>query len=87
MESFSVAWRQTAKKDLRRLPQQEAGRVMQAVGRLADNPRPKGSQKLQGSEHTYRIRVGVYRVIYDVLSQVRVVAIQRVGHRKDVYRE
>ncbi len=60
---------------------------MEAVGKLGDDPRPNGSLKLQGAEHTYRIRVGVYRVIYDVLSEIRVIAIQRVGHRKDVYRE
>ncbi|MEI6862024.1 MAG: type II toxin-antitoxin system RelE/ParE family toxin [Verrucomicrobiota bacterium] len=59
---------------------------MAAVAQLAIEPFPHGSQKLAGSEHTYRIRIGDYRVIYEVLTELRRVEIQRVRHRKDVYR-
>jgi mRNA interferase RelE/StbE len=57
------------------------------VDRLAEDPRPAGSKKLKGSDESYRIRVGDYRVIYDVLDVIRIVLIQRVRHRKDAYRE
>ena len=53
---------------------------------LAHEPLPHGSQKLSGSERTYRIRVGDYRVIYEVCTELRIIEIQRVRHRKDVYR-
>jgi mRNA interferase RelE/StbE len=72
---------------LRRLPQDARGRIVEAVNRLADNPQPNGSKKLKDSEDSYRIRVGDYRVIYELLGEIRIVFIQRVRHRKDVYRE
>ena len=71
---------------LRSLPKEEVTRVVAAVEQLAGDPFPNGSQKLSGSEHTFRIRVGDYRVIYEVLAEVRVVEVQRVRHRKDAYR-
>lgn len=86
MEPFSIQWRSSTKKDIRTLPPQEVARVIEAVGRLATDPLPHGSQKLSGSERTYRIRVGDYRVIYEVFTELRAVEIQRVRHRRDVYR-
>ena len=87
MEPFSIQWRSSTKKDIRSLPRQEVAHVVAAVAELASEPLPHGSQKLAGSERTYRIRVGDYRVIYEVFSDSRIVEIQRVRHRKDVYRE
>ena len=86
MENFSIQWRNSTKKDLRSLPNHEVARIVAAVVALAGEPLPHGSQKLAGSERTYRIRVGDYRVIYEVCTEVRVIEIQRVRHRKDVYR-
>ena len=86
MERFSIQWRNSTRKDVRGLPRQEVARLIDAVGQLAADPLPHGSQKLSGSERTYRIRVGDYRVIYEVLTESRIVEIQRVRHRKDVYR-
>ncbi len=87
MDLFSIQWRASTRKDLRKLPRQEVARVIVAVEQLAQEPFPPGSEKLSGSEHTYRIRVGDYRVVYEVLAQPKVVEIQRVRHRKDVYRQ
>lgn len=87
MDSFRVEWRQAAYKELRGLPQHDRGRIVEAVNKLADNPQPNGSKKLKDSEDGYRIRVGDYRVIYELLGEVRIVFIQRVRHRKDAYRE
>jgi len=87
MESFKIQWRSSTKKDLRSLPRQEVARVVSAVADLADDPQPHGSQKLSGSERTYRVRVGDYRVVYEVFADSRIVEVQRVRHRKDVYRK
>ena len=87
MEPFSIQWRNSTRKDIRSLPRQEVARVVEAVGELAKDPLPHGSHKLAGSERTYRIRVGDYRVVYEVFSDSRIVEVQRVRHRKDVYRE
>ena len=60
-------------------------RIVQAVGNLTANPFPAGVKKLIGSERTYRIREGSYRVIFTVVASSLVIEIIRVGHRKDVY--
>ena len=87
MEPFSIQWRNSTKKDIRGLPRQEVARVIEAVGHLANEPLPHGSQKLSGSERTYRIRVGDYRIIYEVFGDSHIIEVQRVRHRKDVYRQ
>ena len=87
MEPFEIQWRNSTRKDLRSLPRQEVARIVSAVGELASDHLPHGSQKLSGSERTYRIRVGDYRVIYEVFAESRIIEVQRVRHRKDVYRE
>ncbi len=87
MALFSIQWRSSTRKDIRSLPRHEVARIIGAVTQLADEPLPYGSQKLAGSERTYRIRIGDYRVIYEVFNDSRVVEIQRVRHRKDVYRD
>jgi mRNA interferase RelE/StbE len=71
---------------LRGLPPQVVPRIVAAVVELADEPFPPGSQKLTGSEHTYRIRIGGYRVVYEILADARRIVVNRVRHRKDVYR-
>jgi mRNA interferase RelE/StbE len=63
-----------------------AAPVLQAIGALAENPRPFGYRKLKG-RNGYRIRVGSYRVIYDVFDAVLVVEIIEVGNRKDIYEQ
>ena len=60
--------------------------MIEAVSHLANEPLPHGSQKLSGFERTYRLRVGDYRIIYEVFTEARFVEVQRVRHRKDVYR-
>jgi mRNA interferase RelE/StbE len=74
-----------AMKELGRLPEGEYERVRDAVAALADDPRPAGCTKLTGREG-WRIRVGNYRVIYEIDDARRQVAVVHVGHRRDVYR-
>jgi len=73
-------------KALAALPRGEQQRVRAAIDLLADNPRPPGCTKLTGEDHAYRVRVGVYRIVYEVLEDRLVVHVVRVGHRRDVYR-
>ena len=87
MALFSIQWRSSTRKDIRGLPRHEVARIIAAVTQLADEPFPHGSQKLTGSERTYRIRIGDYRVIYEVAGDTHVIEVQRVRHRKDVYRD
>lgn len=63
MASFKLLWRSSTKKDLRKLPREEVPRILAAAEALAANPFPHGCEKLIGTEHTYRIRIGDYRLL------------------------
>jgi mRNA interferase RelE/StbE len=86
MASYRIDWRSSACRELRQLPPRVVARLIDAVADLGSNPRPTGCRKLRGSERTFRIRVGQYRVVYEVQDDRLVVLIIRVRHRRDVYR-
>jgi mRNA interferase RelE/StbE len=76
-----------AERDLKRLPAAIFHRVIAAIQTLAANPRPPGARKLHGSgRDDYRLRVGDYRVLYEIDDTARLVRIMRVRHRREVYR-
>lgn len=76
-----------AERDLKRLPTALFHRVIAAIRALAQSPRPPGCRKLRGSDRDdYRIRVGDYRVLYEVDAPARLVRIMRVRHRREAYR-
>ena len=83
---FSVLLERAAEKDLARLPARIHDRVIAAIMGLGKNRRPVGCRKLAGSKNDWRIRVGDYRVVYEIAEAVRIVRINRVRHRKEVYR-
>ncbi|MFN2453019.1 MAG: type II toxin-antitoxin system RelE/ParE family toxin [Pyrinomonadaceae bacterium] len=85
MASYKVEWKRSAVKELRDLPKSAVERILKAVEQLSVNPFAAGVRKLVGSEHTYRIREGDYRIIYSVTASSLIVEIIRVGHRKDIY--
>jgi len=83
---FRIEWKKSTRKDLRKLPAITGERIVQAVEGLAANPFPHGVEKLSGSQYAYRIRLGDYRIVYEVVMDLKLIEIQRVRHRKDVYR-
>jgi mRNA interferase RelE/StbE len=60
-------------------------RILTAIEALAGNPRPAGCKKLAGQE-SWRIRVGDYRVVYEIHDQVLLVLVVDIGHRREIYR-
>lgn len=87
MASYEVRLTRSARKELGAVgSRDDRVRLVAAMQRLASNPRPVGSVKLATSDSTYRIRVGNYRVIYEVLDRLLVVDVIRIGHRREVYR-
>jgi mRNA interferase RelE/StbE len=87
MASYKIEWRKSTRKDLRRIAPHEVKRIVSAVEALVIDPFPQGCTKLSGSERAYRIRIGDYRVIYEVVDDVLIIEVIKVGHRRDVYRE
>jgi mRNA interferase RelE/StbE len=83
---YRVLLERAAEKDISRLPAETHDRVIEAIQALASNPRPVGCRKLTGSKHDWRIRVGDYRVVYEIADVIRVVRVNRVRHRREVYR-
>lgn len=86
MASYRLEWRRSTKKDLRHIATEDIPRVISAAEDLIHNPFPLGCTKLSGSDRSYRIRVGDYRILYDVFSDRLIIEVIRVGHRKDVYK-
>lgn len=86
MASYKIEWKNSAYKELQKLPRTIIARVVAAVSELSNDPFPHGVKKLVGSEFSYRIRVGDYRVVYEVFEGRLVIEIVRIRHRKDVYR-
>ena len=86
MASYRLEYAKGVDKDLRKIPGRNAIRIIKAIDNLTINPLPMGSIKLTGHDAKYRIRVGDYRVIYEIHNSVLIVLVVEVGHRKDIYR-
>jgi mRNA interferase RelE/StbE len=83
---YGVELTNKAEKSLKRLPADHQVRVANVLIQLKTNPKPHGVKKLKGEWDVYRIRVGDYRVVYEIFEQeIRVVVIA-IGHRRDIYR-
>ena len=85
MPKYSVRFVRSARKELEQLPDAALQRVFPKIEALGENPRPPGCKKLRGATDLWRIRVGNYRVVYQVADAVLLVEIRAVGDRKDVY--
>jgi mRNA interferase RelE/StbE len=83
---YSVLIERTAEKDLSHLTTVIHDRVVETIQSLANDPRPPGCRKLSGSKNDWRIRVGDYRILYEIADAVRVVRVNRVRHRREAYR-
>lgn len=83
---FAVIVERSVLREAKRIPLMFWKTILDRIYSLAENPFPPGVTKIQGYPRWYRIRVGDYRVIYEVATTIRIVTIMRVGHRKNVYR-
>lgn len=83
---FQIIVERSAEKDLKRIASEVRPKLATAIRALAVEPRPHGCRKLVGSENDWRIRVGNYRVIYEIADEIQILRITRIRHRKDSYR-
>ena len=84
MANYRLVVKKSVAKDLRQIPNKDVIRILTCIGTLRESPCPMGSEKLSGQER-YRIRQGVYRIIYEVKDEHLIVTVVKVGHRKQVY--
>lgn len=86
MGRYSIELVRSIRKDLRRIAKKEVPKILKTIQSLADNPRPISSKKLT-NEELYRIRIGNFRILYEINDARQVVLVVKAGHRKDVYKK
>jgi mRNA interferase RelE/StbE len=85
--NYKIEISSTAEKSLKKLPKNDVLKVVQSIQQLAISPFPEGCRKLKGEEHTFRIRQGNYRIIYEVINKKLTILVLKIGHRKDIYKK
>jgi mRNA interferase RelE/StbE len=85
VESYSIVIKKSAAKEIEDLPKRDRSAIVTKIQALSEDPRPRGCEKLSGDDK-YRVRHGVYRILYEVNDDAVVVTVVRVGHRREVYR-
>lgn len=85
MSSYRVEFTTAAAKELRKLDPAIRRRILSGIAELERDPRPAGCKKLTGESNAWRIRIGDYRVLYEVMDDALVVTVVRVAHRREVY--
>lgn len=83
---YKVELTRRAARDIRKLPHEVAARIKTVVAALAEEPRPRDCLKLSNRGHTWCIRVGTYRVLYEIHEDQILVLVVRIRHRRNVYR-
>lgn len=83
---YQIVLKRSVLKDIRRIPRSILDALQARIAALAENPLPRGAEPIEGYAHHYRIRMGTYRIVYEVAATIRILTVIRIGHRKDVYR-
>jgi mRNA interferase RelE/StbE len=83
---YEIRIARRASKSLAGLERREQQRIRAAIELLAENPRPPACVVMSGEQDVYRVRVGDYRIVYEVIDAMLVIHVVRVGHRRQVYR-
>ena len=83
--SYRVEFTSAAARQVKKLPRPARDRVLDAIEDLGEDPRPHGAKKLVGEQTAWRVRIGSYRVIYDVFDTELTVSVVRAAHRREVY--
>ena len=86
MPRYGIQILPSAERELAALDSPIQRRIAARIDALADTPRPSGAKKLQGEKGTWRVRVGDYRILYEVVDERVIVLVVKVGHRREVYR-
>jgi mRNA interferase RelE/StbE len=84
---YTIEFKNSALKELRKLPKEFSEQIARDINDLSKNPRPHGHKKLEGNENLYRIRSGNFRVIYQIQDKMLIILIIRIGDRKEVFKK
>ena len=84
MANYSVVVKKSVTKDLRNIPNKDVERILKRINSLSENPRSDGCIKLSGQER-YRVRQGIYRIVYEIQDSELVILIVKVAHHGEIY--
>ncbi len=84
MAKYEIVFKRSVYKDLKPIPKADVKRILSKIRSLAEDPRAPGCEKLPGSQR-YRVRQGVYRVIYEIKDNHLIVVVVKIGHRRQIY--
>jgi len=84
MARYEVVFKRSVYKDLRQIPKSDLKRIFERIDSIADDPHGPGCEKLSGQER-YRLRQGVYRIVYEIVDDRQIITIVKIGHRGQVY--
>ena len=82
---YKIEIERNALKILQKIPGKDRNKIIDVIEHLAINPRPVGAKKLTGRDG-WRIRIGNYRIIYEIRDQICYILVLNIGHRKEIYR-
>ena len=85
MAKYKITFKKSVSKDLRKISNAEVKRILARIDELADDPKGAGCTKLSAQER-YRVRVGLYRIIYEIQDAKLIIQVVKVGHRTNVYK-
>lgn len=85
MGKFNVTFKKSVAKDLRSIPNADVKRILEKIDSLRENPRSDGCIKLSAQER-YRVRQGLYRIIYEIRDELLIIHVVKIGHRSVAYK-
>ena len=85
MKKYKLRFKKSVIKDFKSIPKKDVRKILNRIESLVDNPRAEGCIKLSGNEN-YRVRQGLYRIIYQIKDDILVVTVIKISHRSSVYK-
>ena len=85
MGRYRLVFKKSVAEDLRGIPNRDIARILKCFDTLSEDPRAPGCERLSGLER-YRVRRGIYRIVYEIRDDMLLVVVVRVGHRRDIHR-
>ncbi|MBN4053657.1 type II toxin-antitoxin system RelE/ParE family toxin [Haliea sp. AH-315-K21] len=85
MARYKITFKKPVAKDLRSIPKKDIKRILGQIDLLANDPRSEGCIKLSGQEQ-YRVRIGLYRIIYEIQNSKLIIQVVKIGHRSSIYK-
>ena len=85
MANYSLSFKKSVTKDLRNIPNKDVERILKCIESLCEDPRAEGCIKLSGQER-YRVRQGIYRIIYEINDSELIIMVVKVAHRSEAYK-